>query len=286
MDRPLRALLWLMLALSATSGVAAGQEAVTSVWKERQLHFSYRGFAAVYPCSVLQNRVALVLTAIGARPDLSVTVNHCDTSFASGTVAATGNAGWPRSHPDAAGGYPTAARGQASTVDAYEPGGGYYRRSEPGQVVDVRVSMSVPVEVTAEVMAELKTDRKRRELISQVTGDPLPLFDNPILFPAQRQVVTLSRDTGLEAADCELLDQMASSVFRDLGVRIVGRSHRCDRGSMSRISPSLEVEAFLPVTTTGRAPKDPAPGDARGDSHGVEDEPDLPDPATAPERND
>ena len=124
MGRAMRTLLWLMLALSATMVRADETEAVTSVWKERQLHFSYRGFTAVYPCSVLQNRVALVLTAIGARPDLNVTVNHCDTSFASGTVAATGNAGWPRSHPDAAGGYATATAGRASTVDASEPAGG------------------------------------------------------------------------------------------------------------------------------------------------------------------
>jgi hypothetical protein len=266
MDGLLRTLLVSTLLLPAAGGRAMAEEPVVAVWKERPAHFSYRGFAAVYPCSVLQNRIALVLTAIGARPDLRVTVNHCDASFDSSTMTASGNMGWPQGSADRGRtDSPTAAGiGSGSPArDRSEPGGGYYRRSEPRQVVDVRVLMSVPVEVTPEVIAELKTDRKRRELISRVTGDPLPLFDDPIPFPAQRQVVTLSHETGLEAFDCELLDEMASSVLPELDVRVLKRRLRCDHGAASRLAPSLEVEALLPVTSMHPARRGEATVDDR-----------------------
>lgn len=252
MNHALRALLLLAVALPAAGSQAAEQEPVVAVWRERQLHFTYRGFDAVYPCSVLQNRVALVLVTVGARPDVQVSVHHCDASFASATVPATGSTRWPQS-PTATG----TSSGPTSPAD-------YYRRAQPRQVAEVGIRMSVPVEVTPEVAAELKTDRKRRELVAQVTGDPLPLFDDPIRFAAQRQSVTLSRDTGIEAFDCELLEQMALSLFRDLDVRVLRRGYRCDRDSMSRIAPKLEVEALIPL-----APGSPTrTGDKEGDGEG------------------
>ena len=118
--------------------------------------------------------------------------------------------------------------------------------------------------MTPEIIAELKTDRKRREMIARVSGDPLPLFDDPIAFAAERKVVTLSHETtGIEPADCELLQQMASSVFKTLGVREVRRGYVCDRMSASRISPTLDAEALVPVmnrvTEGGETPGDDQP---------------------------
>jgi hypothetical protein len=240
----------LALALPATAGATEPDEPVTAVWKERQVQFFYRGVSTGYACSVLQTRVAALLGAVGARPDLQVMVNHCDESPAQMTGPVGNATSWPRSgtalEPVYAPSYP-ADNGTDWPRNTAAPGSSY-RRTAPEQLVDVLIRMSMPVEMTPEVVAELKTDRKRRELITQVTGDPLPLFDDPIPFAARRQVVTLSRETaGIEPADCELLDQMASSVFRQLGVRVVRRGYSCDRSWASRIAPTLEVEALVPV---------------------------------------
>lgn len=251
MDGLLPVLALLTLVPLPTCARAEAQDPVVAVWKERELRFSYLGFLAVHPCHVLQNRIARVLNAVGARPDLEVTLTNCDPSFASPTVVAGDGAGWPQNPSGSLpGGWPTVSSrdGASRLPNPSASGPGAYRRTEPRQVVEVQVRLSMPAAMTPEVIAELKADRKRRELIARVTGDPLPLFDDPIAFAAQRKAVTLSHETtGIEAADCELLDQMASSAFRTLGVRIVRRGYTCDRISISRIRPTLDVEALVPV---------------------------------------
>jgi hypothetical protein len=240
----------LALALLPTCVPAAAPEPVTAVWKEHELSFHYASFAAAYPCHVLRSRIARVLNAVGARPDLSVTLTNCDSSIIEPTVANGDAAGWPRnrsgSRPDDPGSvsiHDGAGWPQGRSASAHDA----YRRSEPLQVVDARVYLSMPAEMTPAVIAELKADRKRRELITRVTGDPLPLFDDPIVFTAQRQVVTLSHETtGIEPADCELLDQMVLTLFKTLGVRVLRRGYVCDRSWVSRIHPALDVEALLP----------------------------------------
>lgn len=174
--------------------------------------------------------------------------------------------------PGTAPGHPATTPGQDGTPwtrSASEPGRGYYRRAEPRQVVDLRVRLSLPVAITPEIIEELKWDRKRRELLARVTDDPLPLFDDPIPFAAQRQVVTLSRENGLQAVDCELLEQMASTVLRELGVRVLRRNIRCDRGTVSRIPPRLTVEAMLPLAYPSSAAGGAATDD--GDSQDTQD---------------
>jgi len=240
----------LALTLLPTCVPAAAPEPVTAVWKEHQLSFHYASFAAAYPCHVLRSRIARVLNAVGARPDLSVTLTNCDSSIIEPTVANGDATGWPQNRSGSRPDDPSSvsirdgagwSQGRSASVsDAY-------RRSEPLQVVDARVHLSMPAEMTPAVIAELKADRKRRELITRVTGDPLPLFDDPMVFTAQRQVVTLSHETtGIEPADCELLDQMAMTLFRTLGVRVLRRGYVCDRSWVSRIHPALDVEALLP----------------------------------------
>jgi hypothetical protein len=128
----------------------------------------------------------------------------------------------------------------------------------------------MPTEVTPEVLAEMERDKKRRELVSRVTGDPSAKFDDPIVFTAQRQPVTLSRRTiGLEPQECELLEQMSTSVFRKLDVRVVRRSSSCGRNQISHIPPQLTVEALigtpLPTSTIQQTPpageEDPGTGE-------------------------
>ena len=260
----------LALALLATWDHAAAQEPITAVWKERRLQFSYRGFDAVYPCGLLEHRVALVLAAVGGRPDVEVNIVDCSLPIASASAASADGASWPRSAREPAAGFPV---GVTAGADAgwsrTAAGSGSYRRAEPQQVVDVRVRMSVPTEMTPEVIAEIATDRKRRELITRVTGDPRPLFDDPIPFTAFPQVVTLSRETiDLEPADCELLDQMASSIFKELNVRVLRRGYSCGRNWRSRIPPTLEVEAMLPAGFTRAPPETPGEAEYPGDPAG------------------
>jgi len=201
---------------------------VVAVWKERQLQFSYQRSAAVHSCSELQNRITNVLRAVGARPDLEVKLRNCDVPYVSRPAPGRDGAGWPR---DPFGSSPRSDR-----------------RSELPEVVEIYLRVSVPVEMTPEIIAELKADRRRRELITEVTGDPLPLFDDPIAFTAQRQTVTLSRDTvGIQAADCELLDRLVASSFKTLGVDVVRRSLSCNRGWRSHIAPTLDVVALMPA---------------------------------------
>jgi len=274
----------LALTLLPTCVPAAAPEPVTAVWKEHQLSFHYASFAAAYPCHVLRSRIARVLNAVGARPDLSVTLTNCDSSIIEPTVANGDATGWPQNRSGSRPDDPSSvsirdgagwSQGRSASVsDAY-------RRSEPLQVVDARVHLSMPAEMTPAVIAELKADRKRRELITRVTGDPLPLFDDPMVFTAQRQVVTLSHETtGIEPADCELLDQMAMTLFRTLGVRVLRRGYVCDRSWVSRIHPVLDVQALLPVPSelTGGA-QSGGPGSIKPRS------PEFEDPGDAPARD-
>jgi len=120
----------------------------------------------------------------------------------------------------------------------------------------------MPTEVTPEVVNELDRDKSRRELVSRVTGDPTARQNVPVVFAAQWQSVTLShKSIGLDPQECELIEQMSTSVLRPLGVRIVRRSHSCDRDRISRIPPQLTVEVLIGVPfETGNVFKMPPEG--------------------------
>lgn len=115
----------------------------------------------------------------------------------------------------------------------------------------------MPVEVTPQVLAELEKDKSRRELLARVTGNPL---NEPIVFPAERRTVELSRQTlKLDAEECELLEQMSRALFKKLGIRVT-RSTSCSRDRVSAIPPHMRVEALLPVmpSVPELAPKEEA----------------------------
>jgi len=119
---------------------------------------------------------------------------------------------------------------------------------ERQQMVHVRVSVMWPTEVTPQVLAEMKKDASRRDLISRVTGNPAARLNDPVVFQAARQQFTLSRKTiGIEPIECELLDQLSTGVFRKLDVRVVSRSMLCDRDGNSRIPPQMTVETLAPL---------------------------------------
>jgi hypothetical protein len=180
-------------------------------------------------------RVTNILLAVGAREDLQVRVN-CDEPIREEEFEF-----WRDRERlgERAGRW----KPESTWEDPYER---FERRGrKPEQNAFVRARLLMPIEVTPEVLAEIDRDKSRRELVSRVTGDPSAKLNDPILFPAQWQSVTLSQESiGLEPEECELLDRMSRTVFKDLNVRPVGRRARC-RQDVSHSSPTLTVEALL-----------------------------------------
>ena len=227
--RPLRATSLLALGLLWAWSPGLAQEPVAAVWKEREVSFTYRSAIAVYSCNALRARVATILRAVGARPDVEVTLVNCDESM---VVA-------PSSVADNRVGSSRSTYAASALLDD--------RQHE--QSVSVRARLFMPAEITPDVMGELKADKSRRELITRVTGNPLPRFDDPVPFAALRRVVTLSHETiGLEPAECELLDQLSRIAFPALDVSVQDRDYSCDRRRVSRLRPTLVVEALVPAT--------------------------------------
>ena len=116
------------------------------------------------------------------------------------------------------------------------------------QTSNVRVQVMFPIEATPQVLAEIEKDKSRRDLISRVTGDPAAALNDAIVFPAERKQITLSQGTiRLRPEHCELLEQMIPTVFRELGIKVVGKQLACDRYGRSRLAPKLTVEVLWPV---------------------------------------
>lgn len=227
---------------------ATNQEVKPAVWRVREVRFGYNSSNTFYPCNSLQRRVESILLAVGAREDLEVRVISCDEVGLEDEFEETwtgAGTGWERGGLDRTGDWTRGGnwRGESGWGDPYERF--ERRRTDREQNAYVRVRLMMPVEVTEEVIEEIKRDKSRRELVSRVTGDPTAREDDPILFPARWQSVTLSRESiGLKPEECELLDQMSKSVFKELNVKVTGRSRNCGRSS-SRVSPSLTVEALM-----------------------------------------
>jgi hypothetical protein len=117
------------------------------------------------------------------------------------------------------------------------------------------------VEATPAVMAALKKDKPRRELLAKVQGKPEAAVEAETQFQAQRVQITLSRDSiGLEAAECELLDQLVNTVFADLDVRVLSRDYSCSPGHTSRIPPKITVDALMPVMRVREPQIEPGAG--------------------------
>jgi hypothetical protein len=249
----------------------AAQEQIAAVLKLRDLRFSYRSRVAQWSCGDLEARVASILSALGARNDIQVRATGCDIAITPGDDAwETGRSSDPwRTSSDDPWDMPSDRWGRSS-----DPWGTssdrFRRRSAPrGQSASVRVVAMMPVAVTPEVLEEIKRDKSRRELVSRVTGNPAAALNDPIVFPAQRQLVTLSHQTiDLDPEECELLEQMSTSLFRELDIRVVRRGSSCGR---TRIAPQVTVEALMPVFSnpqpvpaTGTSEPDPGSPAASG----------------------
>ncbi|HEY7642621.1 MAG TPA: hypothetical protein VH814_23000 [Steroidobacteraceae bacterium] len=222
-----------------------------AVLKAREVNFTYRSTNSILACDEIRNRVATILRELGARDDVQVSARECD--------AFVTDARSPRrSDPNASG--------------TFQPGGGDFTGSNndlmrspidqrmarrqtlthgdqfdryKSQTTPVYIQLMLPVVITPEILAEVERDKSRRALVSRVQGNPSTAMDDPIFFAAERREVHLSHETiELEPLDCELLEQMSRTVFRELGFKVNSSSLSCDSRSFK---PQLKVEALLPV---------------------------------------
>ncbi|MBL8265116.1 hypothetical protein [Steroidobacter sp.] len=51
---------------------------VTAVWKSQQVNFEYRGDSTTYSCRTLEDKLAMILRAVGAREDIQLRSYACD----------------------------------------------------------------------------------------------------------------------------------------------------------------------------------------------------------------
>jgi len=222
-------------------GLAAGQ--IPAVLKAREASFVYRSSTRLLTCDQLRQRIGNIMRAVGARQDVEVRANDCQ-SFVDPTVMSDpGRMGRSSQNPT-----DPFDRSSSSPLDrARSPRGDLSDRNR-SQSTSVRIKLMMPVEVTPGIVEEVERDKARRELVSRVQGNRNAAMNDAIFFPAERQTVELSHDTiDLEAIDCELLEQLSMAVFRKLDLKVTNRSLACDPRERSYINPSLTVEALLPV---------------------------------------
>lgn len=257
-----RARFLLVSVLVGVIGAASAADGRTeAVLKLHELSFTYRGHSMVLSCGDIEGRVASVLVALGARPqDLYVKASGCDelvSPMADGTEVRWGHRQGSFDDRD--------DRWDDSWDDPIQS---RRRRTSLRQSAHVQIRAMMPVEATPAVMAEIHKDRSRRELIARVRGERDASMLEPIVFPAERRQVTLSRKTlRLEPEECELMEQISRSMFKQLGVRVVRRSTNCGR-DVSHIPPQLVVEALLPALPTLPTFQDdsPQPAAEEGDA--------------------
>jgi len=223
----------LAVACEAMGTEAAEQEPVTAVLKMRESDFVYRSSLNYMTCDQLRNGVAVILRALGARDDVQVRLSNCGVNGVPDLTVSDGSQQWNNQ-------WDRSTR-QQSPMERM-------RNETPRQSTPVHIWAMMPVPADSKVMKEMEKDKARRELVSRVTGNMNVAMNDPILFTATRQQVTLSRETiKLGPEHCELLDQMITHVFRDFDLKAVRKNTSCDRYQRSNFPPQVTVEALLPV---------------------------------------
>jgi hypothetical protein len=236
----------------------AQQEPITAVYKAQEVSFHYRSSRQPLACHELQNRVANILLSVGARDDIDVNVRNCDVYVMS---------------DDPFEDDPVFGRDSSDPRDRWNTSSGFgNRENDRGQSAHIRIRLMMPVELTPKVLAEIDKDKSRRELVSRVTRNPAAAMNEPIVFAARRQEVTLSnnRQLRLRPEDCELIEQMSSNVFRKLDVKVVRKSFSCGPRESWKTPPQLTVEALLP---TGALLPMPDPEKKKTATSGAAEEP-------------
>lgn len=225
------------------TGLPPGQ--VPAVLRLREVDFIYRSSTNLLSCDDLRRHISVVLRAVGARDDVQVTAHECESFIAPDPTSAPS-----RSGPSASGTFDRQPAWDPSsrTTGAIDRTRTNRTDRYRAQTTPVHIQLMMPAVVTPDILGELDRDKSRRQLISRVTNNPAVALDDAILFAAERREVTLSHDTiDLEAVDCELLEQMVPSVFRELDLKVTGQTLACDPRQRSHFLPRLTVEALLPV---------------------------------------
>jgi hypothetical protein len=117
---------------------------------------------------------------------------------------------------------------------------------EPLPWLDIVAAM--PIEATAEVLAELARNAPERELAAMVTGNDAA-DEATARFPARPRQISFSDDPmGLfQAGDCELVEQLRDKVFVPLGARIVSSDMICVPRQVNVGAVDLTIEVLEPV---------------------------------------
>jgi hypothetical protein len=121
-------------------------------------------------------------------------------------------------------------------------------RSGPEPLPWLEIVAAMPVEATAEVLAELAAKAPERELAAKVTGKDAA-DEATARFPARPRQVSFSDDPmGLfQAGDCELVEQLRDKVFVPLGARIVSSDMICVPRQVNVGAVDLTIEVLEPV---------------------------------------
>jgi hypothetical protein len=224
---------------------------ITAVYKAQELSFNYRSSNRYYSCHDIEQRVAVILVGVGARDDIDVKARNCESFMAaSGDTSMDIDPTFGRNSNDPLGRDRSDPFGRGRDDPFGRNRSGSYGRADDDrqQTASVRIRMMMPVELTPQVHAEIEKDRSRRELVSRVTRNPAASMNDPVVFAARRQDVTLSQKTiKLKAEDCDLLQQVTTQVIRRLDVRVKNQSFGCGPRTSSRIPPQLTVEALVPT---------------------------------------
>jgi hypothetical protein len=133
--------------------------------------------------------------------------------------------------------------------DPFNRNGSFGRANDDRQqTAQVRIRLMMPVEVTPQILKEIEKDKSRRDLVSRVTRNPAASMNEPVVFAARREEVTLNQRTiKLRAEDCDLLQQMTTQVIRRLDVKVTHQSFSCGPRTTSRIPPQITVETLVPT---------------------------------------
>jgi hypothetical protein len=270
-DRGVSAVLKLLSAATLMLASDAFADApITAVYKVQEISLHYTLPRQFQACHELQNRVANILLAVGARDDIKVDVRNCDAYMVGDDDMMDPLPGRSSSDPF------NRSDDPFDRGDPFNRSSSTFRNpaSERRQQALVRIRLQMPAEVTPALLKEIERDKSRRELVSRVTRNPAAAMNDPIVFEAQRQEVTLnSRTVRLQPEDCELLEQMGNQLFRKLNIKVTRRTASCGPRDSTRIPPQMTVEALLP---TGKIVPMPDPEKQKKSGAGPAEEPPAP----------
>jgi hypothetical protein len=201
--------------LAADRAFSMEPEPVAASWNTQDINFVYIGRTSFYSCDSLRSKVARVLREVGAREDLIVRVNGCMNQFVAESF------------------------------------------------MNVRIIASVP-RVVGPGSGLTAEEKSRRELVARVRGEsvsataageaPATEADVTGQFPAAWERVRFTdRSRILDDGDCELLEQLARSVFPKLEINVVDDRNACIPGQVRPGQINLEVEVLKVLPT----PDDP-----------------------------